>query len=326
MAQKLTKKRSMPFLVAAQVASLVWTFVWAVVTALLLLPTYIARIALRRVLAADRERKTNESASEARTTTWYKATVHHARNKPVTHRFSYDVRVAVVDLDDPPSWYDARTNDTMTADEARAAANTRGGVRLLTDPAVAGYVQNPISVYYCYDESGALETCIAEVTNTPWGDRVTFLFDPSGASVPKVLHVSPLMDMKNVWTLSTRDPKGSDRLYLRVSVDHAELGKYFDAVIQGRADKDAPHERNETASFGTLLRLWISAAARRAVHLLACRVLVVQGGEFLRPAGLGSVPVGSGERQEWRRMRVQLEAGAGLGMEGAAVIDRVKVI
>lgn len=142
----------MPFLVAAQVASLVWTFVWAVVTALLLLPTYIARIALRRVLAADRERKTNESASEARTTTWYKATVHHARNKPVTHRFSYDVRVAVVDLDDPPSWYDARTNDTMTADEARAAANTRGGVRLLTDPAVAGYVQNPISVYYCYDE------------------------------------------------------------------------------------------------------------------------------------------------------------------------------
>ncbi len=275
----------MPFLVAAQVASLVWTFVWAVVTALLLLPTYIARIALRRVLAADRERKTNESASEARTTTWYKATVHHARNKPVTHRFSYDVRVAVVDLDDPPSWYDARTNDTMTADEARAAANTRGGVRLLTDPAVAGYVQNPISVYYCYDESGALETCIAEVTNTPWGDRVTFLFDPSGASVPKVLHVSPLMDMKNVWTLSTRDPKGSDRLYLRVSVDHAELGKYFDAVIQGRADKDAPHERNETASFGTLLRYGFQPQ-RVALYIYWHAVcLLYKGVSFYGPPG-----------------------------------------
>lgn len=35
---------------------------------------------------------------------------------------------------------------------------------------------NPISVYYCHDEAGALERCIAEVTNTPWGARVTFCF------------------------------------------------------------------------------------------------------------------------------------------------------
>lgn len=293
------KKTEMPLclLVAAQVASLLWTFLSAVGGALVLFPVCVARIALRRVVAVgrgtsivdrnrnmvnvDKRRKRRKSDM----TTWYKATVHHARNKPVSHRFSYDVRVAIVDLDDPPAWYDARTNDTMTADEAREAANTRGGVRLLTDPAVAGYVQNPISVYYCYDESGALETCIAEVTNTPWGERVTFLFDPSGTSVPKVLHVSPLMDMKNVWTLNTRDPKGCDRLYLRVSVNHAELGKYFDAVIEGQADKDAPHERNETASFGTLFRYGFQPQ-RVALYIYWHAVcLLYKGVSFYGPPG-----------------------------------------
>lgn len=112
----------------------------------------------------------------------------------------------------------------------------------------SGYVQNPISVYYCYntqaqknanketkDEKGekdekdemerqkkkdeiavgspsdsraaasassslcgpqTLAVCVAEVTNTPWGERVVFNFDPAGQRVPKALHVSPFMDMR----------------------------------------------------------------------------------------------------------------------------------
>jgi DUF1365 family protein len=74
-----------------------------------------------------------------------------------------------------------------------------GAVHLLTNPISAGYVQNPISVYYCYSNAGQLQQCIAEVTNTPWGERVRFLFDPKGTSVPKCLHVSPMMDMKSTW-------------------------------------------------------------------------------------------------------------------------------
>ncbi|GBF99295.1 hypothetical protein Rsub_12055 [Raphidocelis subcapitata] len=38
---------------------------------------------------------------------------------------------------------------------------------------------------------------IAEVTNTPWGDRVRFVFRPGGDQTPKALHVSPFMDMDN---------------------------------------------------------------------------------------------------------------------------------
>ena len=72
-------------------------------------------------------------------------------------------------------------------------------MKLLTNTRVAGYLQNPISVYYCFDSSSSLATCIAEVTNTPWGERVTFLFDPHGQTTPKALHVSPFMDMKGEW-------------------------------------------------------------------------------------------------------------------------------
>ncbi len=40
----------------------------------------------------------------------------------------------------------------------------------------------------------------AQVTNTPWNERVTFVFSPtSEASIKKALHVSPLMDMQGTW-------------------------------------------------------------------------------------------------------------------------------
>lgn len=41
--------------------------------------------------------------------------------------------------------------------------------------------------------------CPAQVTNTPWNERVTFVFDPKGAEVKKALHVSPFMDMDGTW-------------------------------------------------------------------------------------------------------------------------------
>ena len=74
-----------------------------------------------------------------------------------------------------------------------------GKVLLLTTPVSAGYTQNPISVYHCLDAAGGPYLCIAEVTNTPWGARVTFLFRPDGEKVPKAMHVSPFMDMHSTW-------------------------------------------------------------------------------------------------------------------------------
>jgi DUF1365 family protein len=179
----------------AQAGALLWTLFASLLRVAAHLPFALAGIAWR----AATGRPAAEGPGRA---VFYVGTVAHARRRPKAHSFSYPVRMAVVDLDAPPDWWRRGPSDSMTAAEARAAAGTAGPVRLLTHPAAAGYLQNPISVYYCYCTDGsAVEKCIAEVTNTPWGERVTFLFRPgaAGEAVPKALHVSPLMDMRSTW-------------------------------------------------------------------------------------------------------------------------------
>ena len=106
--------------------------------------------------------------------------------------------------------------DCLTADEARALAGTTGTVRLLTYAPSAGYEQNPISVYYCWDtalpagapteESAPPTRALAEVTNTPWGERVRFAFGLHADAVPKPLHVSPLWHMGTLWRINAPPP------------------------------------------------------------------------------------------------------------------------
>lgn len=80
-----------------------------------------------------------------------------------------------------------------------------------------------------------------KVTNTPWGEKVWFMFDPKGSSIPKALHVSPFMDMHNIWFLKTSDPKKT--LNLSVNVSHPTLGSYFEAILKAHV---SPHNlRNE---------------------------------------------------------------------------------
>nr|POE50002.1 hypothetical protein CFP56_33344 [Quercus suber] len=161
-------------------------------------------------------------------------TVWHERRRPVRHSFQYPVRYALYNLDHAPP-------DHLSADQARQIASTNGQVLLLTIPPSVGYVQNPLSVYYCYDveaEAQAsaptqlLKKCIAEVTNTPWGERVTFVFNPNSDLVAKSLHVSPFMDMLGNWNMRANAP--GDNLYVTISVQHPKLGDYFTAVLKAK--------------------------------------------------------------------------------------------
>ncbi|KAG0565517.1 hypothetical protein M758_8G191400 [Ceratodon purpureus] len=161
---------------------------------------------------------------------FYEGKVWHERRKPVVHRFEYNVRYALVNLDMAPSWFDASHH--MRACEARAIAATSGPVHLLTMPTSMGYEQNPLSVYYCYDEQGGVSQCIAEVTNTPWAERVTFLFAPGLDQVAKPLHVSPFMDMKAVWQMQAATP--GQELLLRIGAQHPDLGNYFLAILKAK--------------------------------------------------------------------------------------------
>ncbi|CAN1249178.1 hypothetical protein LINPERPRIM_LOCUS7026 [Linum perenne] len=162
---------------------------------------------------------------------FYQGIVWHERRRPVHHSFRYPVRYALFDLDNsshlPP--------DHLSADEARHAANTTGSVFLLTVPPSVGYEQNPLSLYYCYDGDGShpnLTKCVAEVTNTPWGERVAFVFNPSSDCVAKPLHVSPFMDMMGNWKIRASAP--GDNLSVVISVQHPDHGDYFVATLDAK--------------------------------------------------------------------------------------------
>ncbi|CAH1416577.1 unnamed protein product [Lactuca virosa] len=159
----------------------------------------------------------------------YDGTVWHERGRPVHHSFKYPVRYAFIDLDHTPH----APPHHLSPQQARDIAQTNGPVFLLTIPPSVGYEQNPLSLYYCYNEEGSNTTlikCIAEVTNTPWGERVQFLFNPDSDVVAKPLHVSPFMDMLGNWSIRTSTP--GDNLVVNISVKHPKHGDYFTASLR----------------------------------------------------------------------------------------------
>lgn len=283
--------------------------------------------------------------------------VHHARDHPVRRSFSYPLRLAVVDLDAPPAWFarSGQAADHLTADQARARAGADGPVWLLTSPWTFGYVQNPISVYYVYDAmdgnddelrgSGAyrLRACAAEVTNTPWGERVVFDFDPSGQRVPKSLHVSPFMDALGDWHVKATDPmacglfrdkrirqeweheherrkaKAKGALAVRVDVvGHPVFGDYFRASFVGRLD--APRRRRARNERAGLATLWRHACTPHRVafwiYAQAARVLWA-GVPFVPPPGLSAVAEKSRARDAELRLGDAKRRGRARGGEPA---------
>lgn len=197
--------------------SIIWNSLISLALSLLL----PFRLLLRRVLPS--------LSAAADGVTLYEGVVWHERRRPVHHSFQYNVRYALIDLDRsslPP------LSNRLSADEARKIAGTSGPVFLLTIPPSVGYEQNPLSLYYCHEleDSSSLKKCIAEVTNTPWGERVSFVFDPSSDMVAKALHVSPFMDMHGNWKIKATAP-GND-LSVVISVHHPNLGEYFCAILR----------------------------------------------------------------------------------------------
>jgi DUF1365 family protein len=80
-----------------------------------------------------------------------------------------------------------------------------------------GYLMNPIACYYCYgDEAGTqLDYLVAEVTNTPWNERHSYVLaapEDGGwlrTRFAKDFHVSPFhpMDMEYHWHSNTPGEK-----------------------------------------------------------------------------------------------------------------------
>lgn len=130
--------------------------------------------------------------------------------------------------------------DQAVRDRVEAETGTRplGPIRLLTNLSYFGYCFNPVSFYYCFDiDDQRLETIVAEVNNTPWGERHCYVLTESmnrgehkhkRFSPAKRMHVSPFMpmDIDYDWRFST--PSGR----LAVYMENARNGrKIFDATL-----------------------------------------------------------------------------------------------
>lgn len=167
----------------------------------------------------------------------YKGTVFHSRKEPKENSFSYPVYMAYLDLDEldtvfslTPLWKQDRRalvsfnrRDFFDGDDGNlkdSVANKveqelgfrpAGPIRLLANLRTFGYLTNPIACYYCYSENEELLAVVAEVTNTPWGDRCHYVIPGVDTeskiehTFDKSMHVSPFMemDMSYLWSSST---------------------------------------------------------------------------------------------------------------------------
>lgn len=97
---------------------------------------------------------------------------------------------------------DAAVRDLV---QARTGARPAGAVRMLTHLRYFGYCFNPVTFYYCYDAADRLETIVAEITNTPWGERHQYVLPLAagardGAAAVwefgKRFHVSPFLPLE----------------------------------------------------------------------------------------------------------------------------------
>lgn len=170
----------------------------------------------------------------------YEGTLSHVRRSPRAHAFAYGVYLLYIDLGELPellagsgplsegrfgilsfdrSDYLGGAADLAAAARARVAAALgsapAGPVRLLTQVRSFGYVFNPVSFYYCFAPDGrSLEAVVAEITNTPWGERHAYVVRAGAggarAEFAKAFHVSPFFPMAQHYQWSLDVP--GDRL------------------------------------------------------------------------------------------------------------------
>jgi DUF1365 family protein len=167
----------------------------------------------------------------------YAGTIRHRRFAVRGHAFRHRIALAYRDLDAVRGRFLTRADVSALVGEP-----VRGPIRLLSTP--RGF--NPVSFYYCF-ESDALRWIVAEVTNTPWGERHAYVLGPRGGTLQKALHVSPFMAMDHTYVVRATPPGETLSMHIE-SLRAGELA--FDATLNLRR---RPYRR--LALLGASLRM-----------------------------------------------------------------------
>lgn len=162
----------------------------------------------------------------------YEGSVRHRRTSPRENAFRYRLCMLYLDLSeldtvfegralwsvgrgnlasfrrrdylgDPHKPLDAAVRDVVFE---KTGSRPTGPVRMLTQIRYFGYVFNPVTFYYCFDEQGRRPVAIVvHITNTPWKERHAYVFDVGDTNqlgsrahhrFAKEFHVSPFMPME----------------------------------------------------------------------------------------------------------------------------------
>ncbi|MCA6362617.1 MAG: DUF1365 domain-containing protein [Bacteroidetes bacterium] len=195
----------------------------------------------------------------------YRATVMHNRLEPKKHRFHYGLFFFYLNLDTLDQelsripiisrnrfnlfgFYD---RDHIQADEKKplplresfnnwllqqGVNELPAQVMLLTHLRVLGYVFNPVSFYYCFNETGAPLYVVAEVRNT-FHEMKLYLLDCSNFNgkcfnkrQPKYFYVSPFIEHDAEFDFSLFVP--SEKLNIRID-DYSKDRRIFISTLTG---------------------------------------------------------------------------------------------
>jgi DUF1365 family protein len=231
----------------------------------------------------------------------YEGLVDHRRSRPRKHGFRYALGMVYLDLDElpavldihplwsgrraAPAWFRAADylgrGSVPLADavrdivEGQSGERPQGPIRLLTHPRYWGWCFNPVSFYYVFTpDDTTVRWVVAEVSNTPWLERHTYVLGPADASIDaggwrprsqKVFHVSPFMGMQMQYAWTLRTP--GERLSVVIE-NHDDEGPLFQAALSlERRPLDRRH-------LGRLLWRypWLTARIVGGVHWQALRL------------------------------------------------------
>lgn len=196
----------------------------------------------------------------------YEGSVRHRRMGAIKDEFRYPLFMAYLDLSELPWCFDGawswsarrpalawfRRSDYLgdpsvplpvavreLVDE-RTGLKVEGPIRLLTHLRYFGKSFNPVSFYYCFSRNDdQVIAVVADVTNTPWGERHAYVMAVDSAAdhgtvklmqaqFGKQLHVSPLMGMDHTYDWRLTEP--GKQLLVHIESDHKQT-KVFDATL-----------------------------------------------------------------------------------------------
>lgn len=193
----------------------------------------------------------------------YEGHVRHARYRPIENRFRYSLFMMYLDLAELDEvfqgrwfWSTKRPNvawlrrkdylgDAATTIEEsvrdlvqeRLGSRPEGPIRMLAHLRYFGHNFNPATFYYCFDRAGRLHTIVVNITNTPWGDRHSYVLNRKESAgtagemrwqFAKDFHVSPFIDMDMWYDWRFIEPGPELRVHM---IDLHEGETFFEAEL-----------------------------------------------------------------------------------------------